>query len=65
MTYLIYNMTKHAFVVSSGLIEHFKGEKQLACLNAYKHLAKKNGYIVIIAPSDTLFIKRGVAILAT
>lgn len=46
---------KYDLVISSGLLEHFKGEELLTCLNAHKYLAKKNGYIVIIAPSDTWF----------
>lgn len=51
----IHHNNKYDLVVSSGLLEHFKGEEELACLNAHKYLAKKNGYVVIIAPSDTWF----------
>lgn len=46
---------KYDLVISSGLLEHFKGKELLTCLNAHKHLAKKNGSVVIIAPSDTWF----------
>ena len=46
---------KYDLVISSGLLEHFKGKELLTCLNAHKYLAKKNGYVVIIAPSDTWF----------
>jgi len=46
---------KYDLVVSSGLLEHFKDKELLNCLNAHKYLAKKNKYVVIIAPTDTCF----------
>jgi len=45
---------KYDVVLSSGLLEHFKGKKQLECLMRHKHLSKKGGYIIIIAPSNNL-----------
>ena len=49
---------KYDLVISSGLLEHFKGKEQVDCLNIHKYLAKKNGYVVIIAPSNTFFNER-------
>ena len=51
----LHHNKKYDLVVSSGLLEHFKGEELLTCLNAHKYLAKRNGYVIIIAPSDTWF----------
>ena len=42
-------------VISSGLLEHFKGKELLTGLKAHIYLAKKNGVVIIIAPSDTWF----------
>lgn len=54
----LHHNKKYDLVVSSGLLEHFKGNELLTCLNAHKYLTKKNGYVVIIAPSDTWFNKK-------
>lgn len=51
----LHHNKKYDLVISSGLLEHFKGKELLTCLKAHKYLAKKNGYVVIIAPSDTWF----------
>ncbi len=53
-----YDMEKYDVVLSSGLVEHFEGKKLLMCLNVHKYCAKKNGYVVIIAPSDRWFNKK-------